>query len=446
MKLATYSRYKPSGIDWLEKIPEHWTTNRIKSLGEIRYGLGQPPREKEDGLPIIRATNISKGKISKKDLLFVDPNDLPYERKPILKKNEIIIVRSGAYTGDSAIITNEYEGSVSGYDMVYTPKKIISEFIAYSFLSNYVLKDQLILSSLRAAQPHLNKDELGKSMISIPPLPEQTAIAAYLDRKTAAIDKKVELLEQKIAYYQQLRKSLINQTVCRSLDRNVKLKDSGIKWIGMIPEHWVAKRMKDIGFLFSGLSGKSGEDFNQDKNNNNCDYIPFTNIFNNNTINPEIMGKVVVSALEKQNKVKRNDLFFLMSSEDYDGLGKSSLLTLDLKNTYLNSFCKGFRITQKEVYPAFLNYQLQSNTFKRILQVEGKGFTRINLKSEKISDFKVFIPNTIKEQEAITYYLDNKTQKIDSIIINIKTQIATLKELRKTLINDVVTGKIRVVD
>ena len=93
--------------------------------------------------------------------------------------------------------------------------------------------------------------------------------------------------------------------------------------------------MKDIGFLFSGLAGKAGDDFNQDENENNRDFIPFTNIFNNDTINPNVMGKVVVFENEKQNKVRKDDLFFLMSSEDYDGLGKSSLLTVDLKETFV---------------------------------------------------------------------------------------------------------------
>lgn len=135
-----------------------------------------------------------------------------------------------------------------------------------------------------------------------------------------------------------------------------------------------------------------------------------------------------------------------MSSEDYDGLGKSSLLAVDLKNTYLNSFSKGFRITRKKVFPAFLNYQLQSDTFRKIIQIEGKGFTRMNLKMEKVNDFTVYIPDTIEEQAAIVKYLNEKTTQIDNILTNISEQITKLTQLRKTLINDVVTGKIKVTE
>ena len=294
--------------------------------------------------------------------------------------------------------------------------------------------------------PHITLKDIEEFVVLGATPSEQTAIVNYLDNKTAAIDLKIELLTAKVNKYKALRRSLINETVCRGLNPDATLKDSGIEWIGKIPEHWDVKRMKDIGFLFSGLSGKSGDDFNQDENENNRDFIPFTNIFNNDTINPNVMGKVVVFENEKQNKVKKDDLFFLMSSEDYDGLGKSSLLTVDLKETYLNSFCKGFRTTKKQVFPAFLNYQLQSDTFRKVMQIEGKGFTRLNLKSEKVTDFNVFIPNTIDEQQNIVDYLDEKTTQIDTILINIGEQINKLTQLRKTLINDVVTGQLKVTE
>jgi type I restriction enzyme S subunit len=297
-----------------------------------------------------------------------------------------------------------------------------------------------------AGQKRVSSEYLKTHPIAIPPLPEQVLIASFLDTKTSAIDRKVSLLEQKITHYQHLRKSLINQTVCRGLDKNVKLKDSGIEWIGMIPEHWGNGRLKDIGYLYSGLSGKSGNDFNQEENSDNKHFIPFTNIFNNHIINPVQLGTGVVGHSESQNNVKANDLFFLMSSEDYDGLGKTSLLDQELKETYLNSFCKGFRITKNYYSPSFLNYQLNSFVYRNILKTEGKGFTRMNLKMEKVNDLQIFFPDSISEQNAIATFLDAKTQKIDLIITNITAQIATLKELRKTLINDVVTGKLKVTE
>lgn len=462
MKLTKYEKYKNVEMLWLEKIPKSWNINRIKAFSEIRYGLGQPPREKENGLPIIRATNVNHGKIDTADLILVDPDDLPYARKPILKENEIIVVRSGAYTGDSAIIPKCFSGSVSGYDMVLTPKKIYPKFISYALLSNYVFRDQLVLTSLRAAQPHLNKEELNSSIIIVPPFQEQQSIAKFLDQKTTSIDKKIALLQTKITYYKELSKSLINEAVCGRLNieqetgnhgnlnnqknhpsNKLPTKKSGIEWIGKIPEHWEVGRLKDVGYLYNGLSGKSGEHFNQEQNENSKHYIPFTNIANNKYIDLEDFRFVFMEKDEKQNRVRKNDLFFLMSSEGFADIGKSALILEEVKETYVNSFCKGFRIIKKTIFPCYLNYLLNATGFRNNLIVEGKGFTRINLKMEKVNDFQIIIP-PLPEQTAIANYLDNKTNTIHDIIKNISLQIDTLKELRKTLINDVVTGKLKV--
>jgi len=138
-------------------------------------------------------------------------------------------------------------------------------------------------------------------------------------------------------------------------------------------------------------------------------------------------------------------LFFLMSSEGFADIGKAALLIEDVKDTYLNSFCKGFRITKKTVVPKYLNYLLNSAAFRDKFIVQGKGFTRINLKMEKVSAFEFIIP-PVEEQTAIAEHLDKKTATIDAIVANIKLQIDRLKELRKTLINDVVTGKLKVIE
>ena len=443
MTLKKHQHYKNTNIQWLGQIPQHWEVKRIKDLGLIKYGLGQPPREKEGGLPIIRATNVERGKINEKKLIYVDANDVPYNRDPVLKENDIIVVRSGAYTADSAIIPKKFEGAITGYDMVFRPIYVNPIFVSFSLLSDYLCRDQLIQASLRAAQPHLNKEELGSGLVAVPPLSEQTAIANYLDQKTAQIDKKVALLTQKIEKYKEFKKSLINETVCRGLDKSVSLKPSNIAWIGDIPEHWEVKRLKDVGFLYGGLSGKGANDFNQENNINNKGFIPFVNIANNQYIKKDHLGSVVVLEDDRQNKVKKSDLFFLMSSESYADIGKTALLLEDIEDTYLNSFCKGFRITNRFMKPIFLNYLMSSFSFRDNLIVEGKGFTRINLKIEKINDFKAILP-PLTEQTAIAQYLDEKTHKIDQITANLSQQIATLKELRKTLINEVVTGKVKV--
>jgi len=211
-------KLKDSGVEWIGEIPEGWDIFRLKIIANIKYGLGQPPQELDSGLPIIRATNIERGKINKNNLLMIDPRDVPYDRKPVLKENDIIVVRSGAYTGDSAIITKEFEGSITGYDMVVSVIQGDPKFTSYCLLSNYVLKNQIDLCKLRAAQPHLNAEELGETLIICPTVNEQRIIAGYLDKHTARIDKTIKLIENKINLLEEYKKSLIHHVVTGKVD------------------------------------------------------------------------------------------------------------------------------------------------------------------------------------------------------------------------------------
>jgi type I restriction enzyme, S subunit len=215
-------------------------------------------------------------------------------------------------------------------------------------------------------------------------------------------------------------------------------KNSGVEWIGEIPSHWEETRLRFIGNLFGGLTGKSGDDFKQDDNPNNKPYIPYTNIFRNTYISKEHVDYVVIQKGENQNRVEKFDLFFLMSSETYQDLGKPCILIDDVEELYLNSFCKGFRVVHKETNPLFINYQLLGDVHKELISIEGRGFTRINLRQDRLNDTPILLP-PLSEQQQIVSYLDTKTSQIDSLIEKTQRKIELLKEKRTSLINEVVT-------
>ena len=211
-------KLKPSGIEWLGDIPEHWEVKKLKYVAIIKYGLGQPPKQKIGGLPLIRATNVERGKIVEKDLLFVDPEDIPFARDPVLKENDIIVVRSGAYTADSAIIPKKFDGAITGYDMVVRPLNVNPNFIAFGLLSHYILDLQLLPLTLRAAQPHLNREELNETIFIIPSKNEQNKIIVYIENESQKISNTISKIEQEIILLQEYRTSLINEaatgTIC----------------------------------------------------------------------------------------------------------------------------------------------------------------------------------------------------------------------------------------
>lgn len=169
-------------------------------------------------------------------------------------------------------------------------------------------------------------------------------------------------------------------------------------------------------------------------------YVPFTSILNNFKINSTDFPRVIMSDNETQNQVIVNDLLFLMSSEDYDSIAKSAVVNENLGEVYLNSFCRGLRFTSKDIFANFVNYQIQATNYRDALRFEARGFTRINIKIEKISSMFVCLP-PLPEQRAIATYLDDKCAKIDTIVSNLGKQISRYGDLKRSLIDEVITGK-----
>ena len=436
--MIKFENYKSSNIFWLNKIPQNWKNIRGKDLF-IEYSI-----KGHGDLPLLAASQ-KQGVVLKTML-----ESRSMEAQKDFDNFKLVKI------GDFVISLRSFEG---GIETAYYTGVISPAYTVFNFITNeendtsyfkYLFKSSSFISFLQSSITGIRDGqsvkfkEIQNAFFGIPNLEVQYKIGTFLDTKTKAIDNKIEILLKKISNYKEYRKRVINDAVTKGLNNDCKTKCSEYDF--EVNNNFNLFRLKDLGYLYSGLSGKSGDDFNQDENKNNKGFIPFTNIANNTYLKKDHLGAVVVYENENQNKVQKGDIFFLMSSEGYEDIGKSAILDDDLEETYLNSFCKGYRVTNKKANPYFLNYLLLSDSYRKQLTIEGKGFTRINLKMEKVNDFKVYLPNSIDEQTKIVQFLDQKTQTIDNIIVNINKQIETLKELRKTLINDVVTGKIKVVD
>lgn len=218
-----------------------------------------------------------------------------------------------------------------------------------------------------------------------------------------------------------------------------EMKHSGIAWIGKIPNCWNVLRLKNLGFLYGGLTGKSGDDFviNEDEPCSYMYFIPFTNIFNNDVIDTKQLYKVKTEEGEQQNLVNKFDILFLMSSEDNDGVGKPAIIEEQVENLGLNSFCKGLRITSNQIYPKFLYYLLSSHIIRELIRQEARGFIRINLRQDKLSCCPIFLP-PLSEQQAIADFLDKKCNEIDELVALQKKMIEELKAYKQSVITEAV--------
>jgi type I restriction enzyme S subunit len=158
------------------------------------------------------------------------------------------------------------------------------------------------------------------------------------------------------------------------LEKYPKYKDSGVEWLGKVPEHWKIKKLKFLGKMFAGLSDKKGDDFSKEFDENKKPFIPFTNVYRNLYIDKSEIQYVFIKQNEKQNQVIKNDILFLMSSETLDDIGITSL-NKDSNGYYLNSFCKGFRLFNEQIIePKYLNFLLHSTPYRDYFAIMGRGF------------------------------------------------------------------------
>jgi len=171
--------------------PRSWEFRILGETGAtVRYGLGQPPAAAADGIPLIRATNVSAGRILRDDMLYVDPNEIPPGRNAYLRAEEVIVVRTGAYTGDVAQVTKKWEGAVAGYDLVVSPGDLfLGEFIEAYLLTPFIQKGHFANLKARAGQPHLNADQVSETPIPMVPMEKQRHFASCVNLSRAIRDQ-----------------------------------------------------------------------------------------------------------------------------------------------------------------------------------------------------------------------------------------------------------------
>lgn len=268
---------------------------------------------------------------------------------------------------------------------------------------------------------------------NIPSLAEQQRIVNYLDKKLSAIDLRVEVLEKEKDTYARLKKSVINQAVTRGLNPNAALKDSGIDWIGMIPEHWNVRRIKEIADLNSGTTPSTKND-----NYYNRGIHPWINtgcVQDCEIYEPaDYVTDLAMKECKGLKYIPEDSILLAM----YGGgtIGNVGILKF---SATINQACCAITLDKKIADVRYIFYYLLS--IKKWMISRGFGGTQINLSQGQISNFCVSLP-PLSEQQAIAAYLDEKCAKIDAAIENIRKQIDASKRLKKAIINEAISGKL----
>ncbi|WP_233862047.1 restriction endonuclease subunit S [Tenacibaculum piscium] len=417
--MEKYKKYKNSDIKWLGDIPEHWEAIRFKDFTKIiKDGTHFTPNYTNNGVHFLSVNDITR-----------NPFDLRKSKFISIEEHKILTKRCKPQRGDILLSKNgtigipfliDFDTEVSIYVslcLLRLTKQIDNSFFYYLLLSEFMFEQYKINSKTNSVS-NLHLDKLANFYSIVPPLKEQTEIANYLDAKTQTIDKKVKLLSEKISTYKDYRKTLINQTVTKGLDKNVKLKNSGINWIGEIPKHWEVKRLKDFSVISTG-----------DKNSEDFDYDGMYPFF---VRSPEIK-KINSYSFDEE---------AVLTAGDGD-VGKVFHYINGKFDVHQRVYC--IRCFKKELNAKYFYYYLYSKFYNQAMINNSNSIVN-SIRLPLLRNFEIVISNDLKEQQAIANYLDAKTQTIDTIIKNIEKQITTLKELRKTLINEVVTGNVKITE
>lgn len=366
--------------------------------------------------------------------LSVD-EELPFIKDEVINVNTFSFVRDGDLI--IADVSEDYEGLGESVELKNVGKKKIvgglHTFVARSKNGKtaagfrcYIFRNHIVKLNLKKIATGSNvygvsKTNLSSLKIILPSQKEQKKIAKILSDN----DKAIELTEKFIAAKEKRKKGLMQQLL------TAKRRFKEFK-----KEKWVKINFGALGETYTGLSGKTANDFGRGK-----PYIPYMNVFSNSRIDISNFDYVKVNADETQTKVKYGDILFTVSSETPDEVGMVSVLLDNVNNLYLNSFCFGVRLNNfKTLTPEFVRYYLRSSAVRKEILKLSQGSTRFNLSKNEIMKLNLCIPPSIKEQKKIASVLSACDEEITSL----KNKLNALKQQKKGLMQILLTGKKRV--
>lgn len=407
-----YERYKDSGVEWIGEIPEGWKVSKLKYLIYCLDGKRVPLSSEQRGemqgdIPYWGANCI-----------------IDYVNDWVIDGEVVLLGEDGAPFFDKykdvAFYSNEKIWPNNHVHILRTLQSINAKFLTY--ILNTVDYRNYIKGSTR---DKLTQSEMKNIFIQLPSIQEQTAIANFLDQKTAEIDDLIADKEKLIELLQEKRQAVITEAVTKGLNPNVKMKDSGIEWIGKIPEGWEITKLKYICSITMGQSPKS-EEYSLEETE-----LPFLQ-GNAEFTDLYPQPKIFCDTANKRSKV--NDILLSVRAP----VGKFNIS--DRVYGIGRGLCA---ITAQKVYLKYLWYSM--NVSLEELSINSKGSTFEAVTVADVSNLSAIVP-PMNEQISIANFLEQKTAEIDSLVSEIQAQIQKLKEYRQSLIFEVVTGKIDVRD
>ena len=413
--MERYSTYKDSGVSWIGEIPEHWALRRVK------YIFSELKEKSENGLEKPLSLSKDGGIIPFNEKKNRTMESASYVGGKIVHKGEIVFNRFKA----RLFAVSAYDGIVSSDYAVYECNKTASPEYMVKLFGIDIYRDAFNrkASGIGDGFSRLYTDDLFAMYSIFPPLAEQEKIVSYLENKTSKIDAYVADNEKEIELLQELKQKTIADAVTKGLNPDAKMKDSGISWIGEIPEYWEVKK---IGSLFVERREKvSDKEF------------PALSV-SKQGVTPQLDTAVKTDNGDNRKKVCKND-FVVNSRSDRKGSCGVSPYTgsVSLINIVLSP--------RENIEVQYFHHLFRSNNYIEEYYRIGRGIVA-DLWTTRYSEMRnIFVPlPPSNEQQAIVAYIEEKCEKIDKLVSELQSEIDYLKEYKQRLIADCVTGKVNV--
>lgn len=437
--MKKYDSYKDSEIEWIGDIPSHWESWKI-SHAFNRIGSGTTP---ESGNPIyhengtinwLNTGDLNDGVLDSCSKKITTKALDDYSSLKLFPTGSLVMAMYGATIGKTAILN--FETTTNQACCVFCDSSIIDlKFLQYWFIGN---KEQIINLAIGGGQPNISQNILKDIRVWCPDYSEQGSLTNFLDQKTTQIDHLITKKEQFIQLLEEERIAVINQAVTKGLDQTVPMKDSGIEWLGEIPEHWEKTRLKRlIDEIFLGLTAKVDYVENPE---DGVAFIRAGNLFGGklDLSDMKYISRKQHESLTKFRQVQRGDVLVTKSGS----IGVCAILDVDGEFSLYESVF-AIRPTREFLLNEYLLLLLNSHLMKQQYTADMVGMGVHHLNMGDMKNTIIPIPS-IEEQESILNEIKVRIDEIELTLVKIREELELLKEYKTALISEVVTGKVDV--
>jgi type I restriction enzyme S subunit len=435
-----YPKYKPSGVEWLGEVPEGWAVHPLRRYlipGNEGIKIGPFGSQlkleymKESGFKVYGQENVISGNFSVGSK-FIDQSKFEELFTCSIKPSDLLITMMGTI-GRCKIVPKNIEKGVMDSHLIrlrLENQLIINEFAALLIDQTEYVREQILSIGKGAIMQGLNSSIIKNIMITLPPPSVQTTIIASLVLKTAPIDALIANKERQIELLQEKRAARIFNVITKGLDSNARMKDSGVNWIGMIPDHWIITKLRRFCRLQQGLQIPQNERY-FDPGENRLEYITIKSIH----AGVDLLNREYIENPPKRVICYPDDILFART-------GATGQIITNQTGAFHNNFFKVV-YDKKSVCKEFLIFYLQNPLMTQYFTLMAGTTTIPDLNHDEFLDAPFILPD-IGEQKTIVQFLNHERELYLICERNIQQSISTLEEYRTALISAAVTGKIDV--